>query len=314
MTEENQKNKFSVNIKSDKVDGIDNYEAITTDKYFMNTTKVMGILKRKSYLYDDEISVSLNSKKGADAPTAVFTLYSERDKELIDEFDAQIYDTISTLVSVGNEFLSIDQIYREFNGFTGNQKASDAQRDEINKRMQKLASISIDADFSDHYKMNKIEDGLISIQKARLLYYEEATKRLNGVIVKGYLFPMMPILYRYGNDVKHIKSIPKSLLNLSHESAKIEHRANNTTNRSLTNTYCLDMIHIIRQTKQKSGVIKLQNIYEMLERVHQKALSDKQKKTVRESLNNIILPQLIDKKEVKKAKLDGRRGKISIEL
>lgn len=323
MIEENQKSIYSLNIKDeqaakqpleDDIKNLDNYEAVSTDKYYMNTTKVMNILKKQNYLFDSEISVSLRSKKGENTPTATFTLSNPQDEALIDQWDGNIYDAISTLVSAGNEFLSIDQIYRELNGFTGSQKASKATRDELNRRMQKLKNIEIDADFSAHYTLNKIQEGIMSIEEAPLLYFEKATKKLNGVIVDGYLFPMMPVLYRYANDVKHVKAINKELLNLSHDSAKTEHRASNTTDRGLINTHCIEMIHVIRQTKQKTGVIKLQGVYEMLERVHQKELSDKQKKTVRESLNNIILPQLIDKRVVKAAKLNGRQGKISIEL
>lgn len=300
-------------FEQDDVKNIASFEAIQTDKYYMNTTKIMNVLKRQNYLFGDEISVSLKSK-GANIPTATFTLSNPLNENLIDQLDANIYDAISTLVSAGNMFLSIDQIYRELNGFTGSQKASKATRDELQRRMQKMKNIEIDADFSEHYALNKIQDGIMSIEEAPLLYFEKATKKLNGVIVDGYFFPMMPILYRYANDVKHVKAIKKELLNLSHDSAKTEHRASNTTDRGLINTHCIETIHVLRQTKQKTGTITLQSVYDMLERVHERELSDKQKKNVRKNLNDIILPQLIDKKEVKNAELDGRQGKIKIEL
>lgn len=290
------------------------YKAIQTDKYYMNTTKIMNVLKKQIYPFGEEISVSLKSKKGEKTPAVRFTLSNPQNENLLDQFDYNIYNAISTLVSVGNVFLTIDQIYRAMNGDNGSKKASKEQRDEIQRRMQKMNNIKIDADFSEHYALNKIQEGIMSIEKTPLLYFEKATKKLNGIIVDGYLFPMMPILYRYANDVGHIKTIKKELLNLSHDSAKIEHRASNTTDRDSINTYCIERIHVLRQTGQKTGTITLQSVYEMLERVKQKKLSDKQKKTVRENLNRIILPQLVDKKEVKNAELDGRRGKIKIEL
>ena len=296
------------------VENLASYKAIQTDKYYMNTTKIMNVLKKQIYPFGEEISVGLKSKKGEKTPAVKFTLSNPLNENLLDQLDGNIYNAISTLVSVGNVFLTIDQIYRELNGFTGSQKASKAQRDEIQQRMQKMKNIEIDADFSEHYALNKIQEGIMSIEETPLLYFEKATKKLNGVIVDGYLFPIMPILYRYANDVGHIKAIKKELLNLSHDSAKTEHRASNTTDRRLINTYCIERIHVIKQTGQKTGVIKLQGIYEMMERVKQKKLSDKQKKTVRENLNRVILPQLIDKQEVKNAELDGRRGKIKIEL
>lgn len=296
------------------VENLASYKTIQTDKYYMNKTKIMNVLKKRNYLFGDEISVSLKSKKGEKTPAVKFTLSNPLNENLIDELDGNIYDAISTLVSAGNMFLSIDQIYRELNGFTGSQKASKAQRDELQRRMQKMKNIEIDADFSEHYALNKIQEGIMSIEETPLLYFEKATKKLNGVIVDGYFFPMMPVLYRYANDVKHIKAIKKELLNLSHDSAKTEHRASNTTDRGLINIHCIDKIHVMRQTGQKIGTITLQSVYEMLERVHQRELSDKQKKTVRENLNRVILPQLIDKKEVRNAELDGRRGKIKIEL
>lgn len=301
-------------FEQDDVKNIASYEAIQTDKYYMNTTKIMNVLKKQNYLFGDEISVSLKSKKGEKTPAVRFTLSNPQNENLLDQFDSNIYNAISTLVSVGNVFLTIDQIYRAMNGDDGSKKASKTQRDELQRRMQKMKNIEIDADFSEHYALNKIQDGIMSIEEAPLLYFEKVTKKLNGVIVDGYLFPMMPVLYRYANDIKHVKAIKKELLNLSHDSAKTEHRASNTTDRGLINTHCIETIHVLRQTKQKTGTITLQSVYDMLERVHERELSDKQKKKVRENLNNIILPQLIDKKEVKNAELDGRQGKIKIEL
>lgn len=296
------------------VENLASYKAIQTDKYYMNTTKIMNVLKKQIYPFGEEISVGLKSKKGEKTPAVKFTLSNPLNENLLDQLDGNIYNAISTLVSVGNEFLTIDQIYRAMNGDNGSKKASKAQRDEIQQRMQKMKNIEIDADFSEHYALNKIQEGIMSIEETPLLYFEKATKKLNGVIVDGYFFPMMPVLYRYANDVKHIKAIKKELLNLSHDSAKTEHRASNTTDRGLINTHCIDRIHVIQQTGQKTGTITLQSVYEMLERVHQRGLSNKQKKTVRENLNRFILPQLIDKKFVKDAKLDGIRGKIKIEL
>lgn len=94
-------------FEQDDVKNIASFEAIQTDKYYMNTTKIMNVLKRQNYLFGDEISVSLKSK-GANIPTVKFTLSNPLNENLIDQLDANIYDAISTLVSAGNMFLSID--------------------------------------------------------------------------------------------------------------------------------------------------------------------------------------------------------------
>ena len=45
------------------VENLTSYKAIQTDKYYMNTTKIMNVLKKQIYPFGEEISVSLTDRK-----------------------------------------------------------------------------------------------------------------------------------------------------------------------------------------------------------------------------------------------------------
>ena len=55
----------------------------------------------------------------------------------------------------------------------------------------------------------------------------------------------------------------------------------------------------MKQSTKRSRSITLSSIFQELERVHGKALTPKMRRSTQENLKSVILPQLVDKGEIK---------------
>ena len=286
------------------------YQATTTPQLYLNNTKMARVMKRERYEFNELITVGIggqlkDTEGNQRAGQVAFAIYPPQEagtepREL-DGDDFHIYDIVSTLVLAGNNFLTASMIDRAMNGVTGTKQVSETRQREIRERLEYMQKVQAEYKFGEHFTLNSIDNPamLAELDKAPFLNFIKGKAKINGALVEGYFFPSVPVLHQYASTVKQIISIENRLLNLNHEDAEPDHRASNTRDRRLVNIFVIEQIRHMKQSTKRSRSITLSSIFQELERVHGKALTPKMRRSTQENLKSVILPQLVDKGEIK---------------
>lgn len=323
MTEENQKTQFSINLKSDKDNNIDiknlaSYEAIQTDKIVNPVSKVykeMTNRKTLPHLFDSGAIFTVSNYKRKDKEVALrFDSTNDLDADLT-PYEKIIMKVVGNLYNDGNEFISIDQIYRKSNGYHGRQPASKSAQRDILEALEKLRNTFVYADFSQHYVMSgqipenlldkdneiiDINDSYFSenrtiISEERLVDWKKEAKLLNNKVAVGITVKELPIMLKYSIDIKQVDTVPDEYLNLS--DLEITDNTGKTTkvtaskDRTTIVHELADRIKEIRNQTKKDKLnevqtIKMEHFYEVI--AHNKkvaTLTKRQQESVRESVS-----------------------------
>ena len=140
---------------------------------------------------------------------------SERHKknQVFNAFDMEVHNAVCTLISAGNTAMTVGTIYRTMNGYVDGERTPKAQRSAIDASLDKMTKIRVNADFTEHYKMEGFDIQEIAKEGTMIDYVIEDIK-MNGKKTRTYKFSRVPIFYEYSRDMEQIQKIPIDRLNL----------------------------------------------------------------------------------------------------
>ena len=131
-------------------------------------------------------------------------------------FDKCVFDSICSLLAVGNNAISLAMIARNMMGKKSTYHPSENMLNEIDETINKLEKIKVRIDLSEevsHFSQikNKFKSGKAILQ-SRFLEFRKLDTVLNGTETSVITFTAVPILLQYAKLRNQISSIKSELL------------------------------------------------------------------------------------------------------
>ena len=196
--------KYPIEIPKKELATKPNEHALTTDKIsnkaflnvFTNGVKAVLAMEKKGSAIQVNTYVTVNYD-GLDRAKV-------HGVKWLTLFDRSVLDAVHTLYSVGNRFITIDQINRVMCGKSGEEKATAGQAERINNSLTKMmyTQITIDAtQEAEFFGYNSF------VYDKPVIVGERGKATLNGTTVTGiYIYSLA--LLSYANNKNQIARIP----------------------------------------------------------------------------------------------------------
>ena len=164
-----------------------------------------------------------------------------------------IISAVESLAASGNEFVTVEMLYRHLNG-NADVKLTPKAKENIENTIEYLKNLNIEIDPTDHYLLNKLKDNEFVGLEGKALCMIKGKRRVANKIISGYIYEKKSPLYDYACNVKQISNIPIVLLDTT--AVLI------ATERTLSlKPYLLHRIHTM---KGQGNVIRLDAICEAI--------------------------------------------------
>ncbi len=321
MTEENQKNKFSVSIKPVEAEttALEHDEETINSEVVLETKKYTSVNSGKTILEISKANKTIIKRQKFGAFKTVVSGKKEKNKTFITvsleqkhpdavppkPSDEELMNAIGNLLhgDPSTPFLTIDRIYRKQHGLKAG-KASKAEADKLKRQIENLSNINMKLDASEQIKMMQdkgieVENNTIASISRPLLEFYTGTAVLDGNLTDGYFFRSLPPTFEYSLGINHVVTVPDNYLNLSHNKGIGITPFSNTGDRSIINRYILKRVKEITNSKRKSSnVILYSTIFAEVELEKGLPLTRKQESGYRKVIEQNILPSLKNEKEI----------------
>ena len=177
-----------------------------------------------------------------------------REEVILNPDNRAINDAVCSLYAAGNEYFTLDMIYRIKRGTPDSDvKPSDEERKSIEASMRKLAGTIITIDARE--EMQKYGRG-IEQYEGNLLYVESVIATINNNRVRCYHILREPVLLKFARDRKQIAECDVEFLALPFSATEENIKIRN---------YLLQQISHMKHNKKFSHVITYAKLYEYLQ-------------------------------------------------
>ena len=216
--------------------------------YLMNTTNPLNALAKKKlidFINPTPLTIAYEKEKGKKTNEASAEIFLQvelpADVELygihdINQYDLNVYEVVCSLWESENEFMTLSMIAREIAPKHETEFVEEVDdKGKVTKRLvkteektnyvkpetralilnslKKLADTVIKVDYTKHYDLKGIQDGIVR-EAGALIELRPVTMRQKGVDYDGFIFNR-PLLLRYAKNVEHISTISKKAIDLS---------------------------------------------------------------------------------------------------
>lgn len=198
-------------------------------------------------------TVGVNERRKGQEPTQVLLNYEDLPEgvtisEKLNHYDRAVLNAVADLCESGNRVVTFQTILKAMEGSNA-AKLTQNHAQKIEASMAKLGNINIQI-------RQDIGSGETLEYKERLLYFRQATHRINGKIVDSAMEILkQPILFRLANEKNQIFRIPLKYLDTS---------TKKTPDNIILHRILLYHVYRIKGNKHQSNKITYAGIYETL--------------------------------------------------
>lgn len=270
-----------------------------SDKTKINTSVVdVNLLTRDKISYtllDKDIinkgEQMLSMEKRGSADTVVTKLIVSLDLDEIGKisknltftyFDKSVFDAVCSLLSVGNQAISLGMIARTMLGKKPSYHPNQILLSEINNSVNKLEKIKVYIDMSDemiHFSQLNKDDVSQCILESRFFEFKKLRTVIKGKKVDVLIFSDEPILLKYAKMRSQISSIANYLLDTPTQKTK---------NSLTVQSYLLQKINILKLNKNLPQCIMYDAIYDLFDEFKNNDLPLKTKESMRSRIRKAI--------------------------
>ena len=198
-------------------------------------------------------------------------------------FDKCVFDSICSLLSVGNQAISLGMIARAMLGKKASYHPNEILLSEINNSINKLEKIKVYIDMSDeiiHFSQLQSKDVKKCILESRFFEFKKLKTVLkNKEEIDVFIFSDEPILLKYAKLRSQISSIANYLLDTPTQKTK---------NLLTVQSFLLQKINMLKLNKSLPQCILYSSIYNLFDEFKDENLSLKTKESMRSRIRKAV--------------------------